>query len=225
MEHCGHCQAELPNESLSFCPMCGTSHAPTARDSSFVPVLTGNEGQISGSRHHGGRRRTIPLTAQGMEALKGLALVPEPQPAPANSRGSRVPGTPVRIPLSPKPLRIVVGLVFVGLAVGMLILFLPDKVSAASLSDELRVAGNVGAVALLVFGLFIAIAGGLHRAQVETICRRCKTQVIGWKRPFGLQCPIDDHYARLNWPLVVFATVFWIVTVALATGLVYLVFS
>lgn len=199
----------------------------------FVPQASGNYQELSAAATNAHQpRKTIPLTAEAAEALTRLqpevAIPPAPpqrvaKPAPQAAGGYRVPGTPARIPISPRPGRIVFGAVMIGFGLWVLLGLLPSR--KAELDEALAIAGTGGALALIVFGLFVAIAGAVYRSQVETMCRRCNVQVIGWKRPFGLQCPMGGHYARLSWFLVILASVFWTVTLAIIGGLAYLIFT
>jgi hypothetical protein len=158
----------------------------------------------------------------------------------------RVPGTPARIPITPRPIQIIVAVLLISFAIWALAAFLPskrpwtdeeadavastssdsefDRLEAARLDPGLYVSGNIGAIALIVFGIGLAITGALYRAQTETICRKCNRQVIGWKSPFGLQCPLGDHHAKLNWFVLITTIVFWITVICMVGGIAILVF-
>jgi hypothetical protein len=91
------------------------------------------------------------------------------------------------------------------------------------LSDESYYAGNVIAFALILIGGTIAISAALHRAQTEVLCRTCHAQVIGWKDSFGLMCPLDQHYARIDWVVLIATIGFWVITAILFLALAVIV--
>ena len=239
---CLTCTSEIPLDS-TFCPMCGqkrdldlgadteppaVSPVPTpqpmtspspAGSAPGTPVPNPAAGVV--------KRKTIPLTAAAAEALAAqFDAGPQKQSgAPRESAVGvyRVPGTPARIPMQPRPARIVFGVVLIAVGLWSALGVLPGR--EGTLDDALYIAGIGGSIALVVFGLFATLAGAFYRAQVETICRKCDVQVIGWKRPFGLHCPMGGHYARLNWFLVVVTTVFWLAVLVIGSGLTYLLLS
>lgn len=200
--------------------------APVPNPAAFVPAATGNYSEISSPASGSQPRKTIPLTIQGAEALGAFDVAPRTQPSgpPKQPVGVyRVPGTPARIPIQPRPARIILGLVMIALGLWAILAYLPGR--EGDIDDALYIAGVGGSITLIVFGAFATLAGALYRAQVETICRKCDVQVIGWKRAFGLHCPMGGHYAKLNWFTVILTAVFWTSTLAIGAGMTYLVFS
>jgi hypothetical protein len=132
------------------------------------------------------------------------------------------------------------GLLLIGLGLWGLLFFLPRaepqttseaptspnpraEFPAARLEPEEYQAGQVASFGLIACGLLAAIAGACYRAQAEATCRRCKRRVIGWKRPFGLQCPLDRHYAQINWFAAFTAILVWGTAIGLAGTLAYLI--
>jgi DNA-directed RNA polymerase subunit RPC12/RpoP len=256
---CPSCRRELAEDDPVFCPHCGNKVAESESP------LAGYEDEVTVPRQRrpaadpvapGQGRRTSVMAGEADPDVSAAQFGP-PRPAtepptgprpPARPIGvHRIPGTPVRIPISPRPARIVLGLALTGFAAWLLFAFLPDRrplddrevaelsrslparevkaLVAARLDHEFWVAGIAGSIALLCFGLFIAVHGAVYRAQGETICRKCGRQVIGWKRAFGLQCPLERHYAALNWALVVVTVLFWGVVLTLGGGMVLLLFA
>lgn len=192
----------------------------------FTPQPVGNQHEISTPAGSGQPRKTIPLTVQAADALSAFNVAPRKTPAgtPKTPVGVyRVPGTPARIPLSPRPARIVFGLILLAFGLWSAFGYLPGR--EGEIDDALYIAGIGGSITLIVFGVFAALAGALYRAQVETICRKCDVQVIGWKRAFGLHCPMGGHYAKLNWLMVIVTAIFWVATLVIGVGMTYLVFS
>ncbi|HWM86446.1 MAG TPA: hypothetical protein VNO33_11425, partial [Kofleriaceae bacterium] len=136
------------------------------------------------------------------------------------------------IPATPRPVRIVLGSLLFVLAGTLGFWFLPSnrpltagdeaeiaarsgpeevlRVRAARLTEEIHIAGNVGAGAMALAGLGLILAGALYRAQSQVRCRRCARQVIAWKGVFGLHCPLGEHYARVQWLLVGLTALFWL---------------
>jgi hypothetical protein len=117
----------------------------------------------------------------------------------------------------------VLGVVMIGFGLWSLLRFLPAREAARD--DAYAIAATAGSLALIVFGLFAAVAGAVYRAQIETICRRCDVPVIGWKRAFGLHCPLGAHYAKVSWFLVIVTSIFWVTALGVAGGLTWLVLS
>lgn len=127
--------------------------------------------------------------------------------------GGALPGTPSKIPISPRPIRIVIGLILIAAGLWAALGYLPGNEplkEGGGLSEELYYAGYVASVALVVFGLMLALASAIYRAQREVLCRICNRQVVGWKTSFGLLCPLQKHYARVSWLAVMVTGVFWI---------------
>jgi hypothetical protein len=192
----------------------------------FVASAAGNHRELQAPPTGSRPRKTIPLTIEAADALSAYDIAPRQAPAgpPKTPIGVyRVPGTPARIPMQPRPARIVFGLILMAVGLWLGLAYLPGR--EGTLDDALYIAGIGGSITLVVFGLFASLSGALYRAQVETICRKCDVQVIGWKRAFGLHCPMGGHYAKLNWLLVIFTAVFWVSTLAIGAGMTYLVFG
>lgn len=142
---------------------------------------------------------------------------PGPMPGPPGAFATPLaPGAPRGIPITPSPLRIVVGVALAGFALWLAAWFVPHAGSEA----EIHVTGNLIAAALGIAGLGLIVAGVLHRAQAEVRCRRCSRPVIAWKGAFGLHCPLGPHYARVNWILVAVTVAFWtgVLSVGIATA-------
>ena len=146
-----------------------------------------------------------------------MAFAPPGAPPPGPGHMAFAPpGAPRGIPITPSPLRIVLGAVLACVGLWLAAWFVPHAGSEA----EVHVAGNLIAAALGIGGLGLIVAGALHRAQAEVLCRSCSRPVIAWKGAFGLHCPLGPHYARVNWLLVVVTVVFWtgFASVAIATA-------
>lgn len=139
----------------------------------------------------------------------------------ASGQPPLLPGTPTFIPITPRPRLIVLGIVLIGIGIWALLAYLPaNKIPPVAapgarywLSEEAYYAGSVAAFALVLAGITVAIGAALHRAQTEVLCRECNRQVIGWKHPFGLMCPLGKHYARVSWPVLVATIGFWVLVV------------
>ncbi|HTE50720.1 MAG TPA: hypothetical protein VK698_07615 [Kofleriaceae bacterium] len=151
--------------------------------------------------------------------------------------GASIP-PPSHIPITPRPLRITLGALFLVLGIGLALLFLPryrplsDDEEAdlarragqgevlrqreARLTEEVHIGGNVGAAALALAGIGFILSGALHRAAAQVRCRRCARHVVAWKGSFGLHCPLGDHYARVQWLIVGLTALFWAGLVAVA---------
>jgi hypothetical protein len=108
------------------------------------------------------------------------------------------------IPRSPRPSRILAGLVVA--LIGALALW---QLRLAP-STETWAAMAVLSIALVSLGLLTTISGALHRERRHARCRRCHKVVTAWRGAMGWLCPESDHYARLNgWPIL--ATLgFWL---------------
>ncbi len=162
------------------------------------------------------------------------AVAPRPATAGHGQR-RQLPGTPTFIPITPRPRLIIVGLVLMVIGTWALFSYLPAHkpppyqpgVTApppvGQLSDELYYAGNVAAVALLLIGAAVVITSSLYRAQSEVLCRECHRQVIGWRTSFGLLCPLEKHYARVDWPVLIATIAFWSLSVLLSLGLAIII--
>ncbi|MEM9493535.1 MAG: hypothetical protein AAGC55_30580 [Myxococcota bacterium] len=97
--------------------------------------------------------------------------------------------------------------------------------SSTRLSDELYYAGTVTAAFMILSGIILAVSGALYRAQAEVLCRNCHRQVIGWKSTFGLQCPLDKHYARINWFMLILTIAFWTAVLAAVGAMAFLLYA
>lgn len=141
-----------------------------------------------------------------------------------------LPGTPTSIAITPRPVWITIGLMLISAGILALVAYLPGSKpdpqhAVPGLREELYYAGNVAAVALIIIGLITAISNAFYRAQTEVLCRVCHSQVIGWKTTFGLQCPLEQHYAQVNWLGVIITTMFWIFGLGFAVVLFILPFA
>jgi hypothetical protein len=156
---------------------------------------------------------------------------PTTRPLPYHRQPSIPPAAAATIPPTPRPVRIVLGSLFLLVTLWLVLFFLPrhKPLSAAAeaelaaragqaevlrqrelrLSEEVHVGGNVGAVALALAGIGLILSGALHRPQAHVRCRRCLRPVLAWKGPFGLHCPFGDHYAQVQWILVALTALFW----------------
>jgi hypothetical protein len=184
-----------------------------------------------------------PTRPVGPAPIPAPEYVPEPAPRDAAQGWSETPRRPVverptsipppvgRMPATPKPVRIVVGALFLVLSAGLALYFLPahrpltDSEEAAMaaragqgevlrqrearFTEEIHIGGNVGAAALALAGIGLILSGALYRPQAHIRCRRCGRSVIAWKGPFGLHCPLGEHYARVQWVLVGLTALFW----------------
>jgi hypothetical protein len=164
-------------------------------------------------------RRTAPIPAVATEAPAERAA------GPGRGHGQALPGMPTFIPITPRPRLIVLGALFIIIGMWALLSFLPAnkpqpedprvRPPVGQLSHESYYAGNVIAFALILIGGTVAITAALHRAQTEVLCRTCHAQVIGWKDSFGLICPLDQHYARIDWVVLIATIGFWVITLIL----------
>lgn len=138
-----------------------------------------------------------------------------------------LPGMPAHIPITPKPGRIVLGILLTVLGIWMLVSFLPEhrpisdeEVARAIANRSLEGVGslswrlkpnayNLGYVLALVFvagGLGEVVSGMVARDHQEVRCGRCATTVVAKKVSFGLECP-RGHYAQLSGAKVLLAVV------------------
>jgi hypothetical protein len=149
------------------------------------------------------------------------------------------PGLPnARIPVTPRPVRIVLGCLFLAVTAWLALLFLPGhrplsdqeeaeltarlgsdqmrRIRQTRLTEEVHVATSVGTGGLALAGLGLILSGALYRPQVWVRCRRCRRRVIAWRGAFGLHCPHGAHYARVQWLLVGLTALFWVGLLAVA---------
>jgi len=138
------------------------------------------------------------------------------QARPPISGSFRAAG-PVRIPLTPSPARIAVGVVLASVALWLALWFLPEY--RARLSDEVRTAIGIAAGGLGLAAFTLILTGALYRAQAEVRCRICARPVIAWKSAFGLHCPLGPHHARIAWGMVVVTAAFWATVVVGGIGI------
>lgn len=183
--------------------------------------------------------RTARLESQPVDFIVPPPVHPvEPQPfhaptrpLPVDRHASIPPLEAASIPATPRPVRIVLGGLFLLVTLWLVLFFLPrhKPLSSAAeaelaaragqaevlrqrelrLSEEVHIGGNVGAVALALAGIGLIVSGALYRPQAHVRCRRCLRPVLAWKGPFGLHCPLGEHYARIQWLLVVLTALFW----------------
>ena len=146
----------------------------------------------------------------------GAPQSPHPHPghaphahyAPRPPISGRFPAAgPVRIPITPSPARIVIGVVVASAALWLALWFLPEY--RERLSDEVRTAIGLGAGCLGLAAFALILTGALYRAQAEVRCRVCARPVIAWKGAFGLHCPLGPHHARIAWATVIMTATFW----------------
>jgi ribosomal protein S27E len=146
------------------------------------------------------------------------------QPPPPGSQPYSPPGSPARIPIEPRASEIVYGLGLVGLALWMIVAWLPAhrpmsesehlvlcatqgiqgfEECAAWLTGNYREFNPTLYYCLYIFAALLAlggaqrlIRGATYRAYEEVMCRSCKTMVVGKKAALGIRCPLGDHYAK-----------------------------
>ncbi len=140
-----------------------------------------------------------------------------PAYAPRAPISGRFPAAgPVRIPITPSPARIAIGVVLASVALWLALWFLPEYQDRISEDIRTGVGIAAGGIGLAAFALILT--GALYRAQAEVRCRYCARPVIAWKGAFGLHCPLGPHHARINWPAVVMTAVFWAALLAGGIG-------
>lgn len=125
---------------------------------------------------------------------------------------------PVRIPITPSPARIAVGVVLASVSLWLALWFLPEY--RARLSEEVRTAIGIAAGGLGLAAFALILTGALYRAQAEVRCRICARPVIAWKGAFGLHCPLGPHHARIAWGMVIVTAAFWATLVVGGIGFV-----
>jgi len=132
-------------------------------------------------------------------------------PQPAYRRppiSGRFPAAgPVRIPITPSPARIAIGVVLAAVALWLALWFLPSY--GERISQEVRTGIGIAAGGLGLAAFALILTGALYRAQAEVRCRLCARPVIAWKGAFGLHCPLGPHHARINWFAIGLTVVFW----------------
>ena len=149
------------------------------------------------------------------------------------------PGLPrTSVPVTPRPIRIVLGCLFLAVTAWLALLFLPGhrplteteeaeltarlgidqvrRIRQTRLTEEVHIATSVGSGGLALAGLGLILSGALYRAQAWIRCRRCRRPVMAWRGAFGLHCPHGTHYARVQWLLVVLTALFWVGVLATA---------
>lgn len=138
--------------------------------------------------------------------------------APRPPISGRFPAAgPVRIPVTPSPARIVIGVVVASVALWLALWFIPSY--RDRLSDDVRTAIGLAAGGLGLAAFALLLTGILYRAQAEVRCRVCARPVIAWKGAFGLHCPLGPHHARIAWATVVMTAIFWAALLAGGIGL------
>jgi hypothetical protein len=167
-----------------------------------------------------GRRRTAPIPVAAVDGTASTGAA-----GAWRGAGQPLPGAPMIIPITPRPRLIMLGALFIIIGMWALLSFLPGNKPqpmepgtpppVGQLSDGSYYAGNVIAFALLLIGGTVVVTAALHRAQTEVLCRTCHAQVIGWKDSFGLLCPLDRHYARIDWVVLIATIGFWAITAIL----------
>jgi len=131
--------------------------------------------------------------------------------------GSYRAAGPVRIPITPSPARIVIGVVVASVALWLALWFLPEY--RGRLSEEVRTAIGIAAGGLGLAAFALILTGALYRAQAEVRCRICARPVIAWKGAFGLHCPLGPHHARIAWVMVILTAAFWTSLIVSGIGL------
>jgi len=114
---------------------------------------------------------------------------------------------PVRIPITPSPARIAIGVVLASISLWLALWFLPEY--RDRISEEVRTGIGIAAGGMGLAAFALILTGALYRAQAEVRCRICARPVIAWKGAFGLHCPLGPHHARINWLAVVMTAAFW----------------
>jgi hypothetical protein len=186
-------------------------------------------------------RRTLVLEPAPMPLMTSPPMAPTmaigtfpspyaPQPPPPHAYGppqhpayrrppisGRFPvAGPVRIPITPSPSRIAIGVVLASIALWLALWFLPEYRDRISQEVRTGIGIAAGGIGLAAFALILT--GALYRAQAEVRCRVCARPVIAWKGAFGLHCPLGPHHARINWLVVVMTAAFWAALVAGGIG-------
>lgn len=173
-----------------------------------------------------------PPLASPMAPTMAIGTFPSPyQPPPPHAYGPpqppyaprapisgrfRVAG-PVRIPITPSPARIAIGVVLASIALWLALWFLPSY--GERISQEVRTGVGIAAGGLGLAAFALILTGALYRAQAEVRCRVCARPVIAWKGAFGLHCPLGPHHARISWFTVGMTVAFWAALLAGGIGL------
>lgn len=228
---CRQCRTDIPADSL-FCPLCGArlpdvdgtdtqreglpaslAEAATqaAEDAAAVapaPPRTLVMAPGGGALDQGpvGFFGTPPPAAMPPAIAPAAPFRPPALPV-AGPPAGRLPTaytTPIRIPITPSPARIAVGVVLLMTALWAAAWLLPR------FDADIRSAGYAGAGAVALAGAVFILFGLLYRAHAEVLCRVCRRPVIAWKSAFGLHCPIGPHHARINWLVIILTCAFWV---------------
>jgi hypothetical protein len=109
-------------------------------------------------------------TAPGPHAY-GAPQGPSPYPPRAPISGRFPAAGPVRIPITPSPARIAIGVVLAAIALWLAVWFLPQYGDRASADLRTGIGIAAGGLGLAAFALIWT--GVLYRAQAEVRCRVC----------------------------------------------------